>query len=175
MHAPPGAMPPLQLYTARLGAYRAADGLDITRMNKDPIGVAFAPSWDILQPALHARQRARDTREAGELAAREQPAAAAYLRARAAQEAEEIEAAAWKVYEPAYVEEMRASWREHQSVWLEVARRAEVTLLCACTDTARCHRTVAARLLVKAATSRGIVVELRGEREPPAPAQQRLF
>lgn len=166
---------PLQLYTARLGAYRGPDGIDITRMNADPVGVVFAPSWGLLQPALRARRQAENVLEAGEHAAREQPGAAAYLRARAEQDAAAIEAAAWTAYEPAYVEEMRASWREHQAVWLEVARRAEATLLCTCTDAARCHRTLVARLLVRAAASRGVVVELRGEREPPAPAQQRLF
>lgn len=38
------------IHTARI-SYSGPDRLDITRMGNDPFGVAFAPSWDLLNAA----------------------------------------------------------------------------------------------------------------------------
>jgi len=57
----------------------------------------------------------------------------------------------WEAYEPRYLEEMRtpaALWRI-RALAARVADGETITLLCssACTDPARCHRTVLARLI----------------------------
>lgn len=46
--------PPLRVFTAQL-SYRGEDRLDITRKSGGTSGSPFAPSWQILGPALTAR------------------------------------------------------------------------------------------------------------------------
>lgn len=70
----------------------------------------------------------------------------------------------------AYVAEMRASYRRHRDAWREIAARAlvsDVALVCFCGDPARCHRSVAAELLVAAAPRLldGATLEYIGEAE----------
>lgn len=44
--------------TARV-SYGGPDRLDVTRKSATPDGIAFAPSWGILRPALNARRDGR--------------------------------------------------------------------------------------------------------------------
>lgn len=54
---------------------------------------------------------------------------------------------AWPGYVEAYTREMRASFRVHRATWDEIVDRRRVVLVCACTDSTRCHRVLAARFL----------------------------
>lgn len=130
---------PMQVFTCRLGSRAAHDPdvLVITREEADAEGVpgAFAPSWEILRPALEARKAQRRTffgpdREA------------------ALAEARELELVAWRAYVPAYVEEMRASYRQHRGDWERLLARSRVVLACKCAAPDRCHRTVLATLIL---------------------------
>ena len=144
-------LPPLRVWTARV-SYRGADRLDITRKS-GTAGLFLAPSWGILRPALDARGRAFTIRNStgGNLSL-----------------ADRIEAEAWARYVPAYTAEMRVSYgisparmddleREavargvcsHFDAWRELLAARERTLVCYCTDAARCHRRLAAALIVK--------------------------
>jgi hypothetical protein len=102
------------VYTARIG-YQGADALDVSRKSGNELGLAFAPSWSILGPALAKR------RDVG------------------------LSDTDWTAYVEAYTAEMRASYRDHGDRWNLVLLCAEVTVLCYCTDALRCHRTVLAR------------------------------
>lgn len=111
--------------------YAGADRFDVTRKTGAKAGHPFAPSWAILRPALEARRAGRETE------------------------------ATWETYSAAYSEEMRRSYRAHRRAWDDLLARPEVTLVCYCTDPARCHRTLLAAILVKlGATYKGE----RGER-----------
>jgi len=128
----------LVVQTARIG-YAGADGFNVTRDSGDADGVLFAPSWSILRPALAARMRAiscgRDY----------------------AHDAQVILDAAWAAYVPAYLAEMRASYRTHRAVWDRVLARPRVVLVCYCVEAERCHRTVLAGILGK------LGADVRGE------------
>ena len=123
----------LTVYTARV-SYGGADRLDVTRKSAGPDGIAFAPSWAILGPALKAREVAEWLLKASlwerEAAAR-------------------IEREAWEAYVPAYLAEMRESWRANRHAWHALLARESVTLVCYCTDPERCHRTLLAGILAK--------------------------
>ncbi len=101
---------------------KAADRLDITRKSGTE-GLPFAPSWDILSPALAARKRADGLRFGSD----------AVL-------ADKIETDAWAKYVPAYLAEMRESYKRSRWVWDAVLARESVTLVCYCTNGRRCHR-----------------------------------
>lgn len=111
----------VRVYSARIGC-SSPDALDITRKSGRGEALAFAPSWAILRPALDARKRAEATGT---------PAIA-----------DRILAAAWTAYVPAYLNEMRASWRRNRPAWDALLARPSVTLLCYCTDAEHCHRRI---------------------------------
>lgn len=123
----------LTVHTARV-SYDGADRLDITRKSAGPDGIVFAPSWAILGPALKAREVA-DWLLKASLWEREA--------------AERIEREAWEAYVPAYIAEMRESYRTHRAAWDALLARESVTLVCYCTDPERCHRTLLAGILAK--------------------------
>ena len=123
----------LIVHTARV-SYDGADRLDVTRKSAGPDGIVFAPSWAILRPALKAREVA-DWLLKASLWEREA--------------AERIEREAWEAYVPAYIAEMRESWRANRHTWRALLARESVTLVCYCTDPARCHRTPLAGILAK--------------------------
>lgn len=126
----------LHIHTARV-SYAGPHRLDITRKSADDFGLAFAPSWKLLGPALKAR-------DAGEL-----------------------DEDAWRAYEAAYTDEMRASYREHRLSWDGLLAMERAVLVCYCTDAERCHRRVLAGILAKlGAIDEG---EIRAE-----PAQEAL-
>lgn len=91
----------------------------------------FAPSWLLLRPMLDARR---------------QSGSYVWL---------------WPRYVSDYTAEMRVSYREHRAAWDGLLARAEVTLVCYCTDPAHCHRTVLAGILGKLGAT------VMGERERP--------
>ena len=110
----------LQVRTARI-SYAGPDRLDITRKSADDFGLAFAPSWKLLGPALQAR----------------------------AAGAGELDEDAWRAYVNAYTDEMRASYRANPNPWGALLALERVVLVCYCTDHERCHRRVLAGILVK--------------------------
>lgn len=111
----------LRVYTARI-SYRGADRLDVTRMGEDPIGIVFAPSWNILGPMIRLR-RAQGV---------------------------EAERLAWPQYVRDYTAEMRSGYRDNRPDWDALLSRDEVTLCCFCSgDPAYCHRTLLAEILGK--------------------------
>lgn len=100
-------------------SYGGPDRLDVTRKSAGPDGLPFAPSWRILRPALDARRAGGDW------------------------------SAAWAEYVGHYLDDMRASYREHRAAWHALLGREEVTLVCYCKDPLFCHRRLLAELLVR--------------------------
>lgn len=119
---------PLRVSTARIGTKGLIDGFDITRKSAKGDGLAFAPSWEILRPALDARKQAEAMRCDG-----------AYIEANAVLDR------AWREYRPKYIEEMRVSIRRDRGPWDRLLARSHVSLLCYCTNPEQCHRTILAR------------------------------
>ncbi len=161
----------LRVATARV-SYAGPGRLDITRKGEDTIGLAFAPSWDILTPALAARKRAAKIIER----ARKVPE----LVKVALLEAAEISRRAWEDYVPRYAGELDASMTlERPDAWAWLARRRDLGLLtvgvCYCAGAEalppllRCHRYLWAARLVEL----GAVYE--GEIAGPPRAQGDLF
>lgn len=74
------------------------------------------------------------------------------------------EAFAW--YEPRYIEEQRAGWKQHRAAWDEVLQRNHFVAACFCSDPATCHRGIFRRLLVKAGEKVGRRVVDGGEVTP---------
>jgi hypothetical protein len=96
------------------------DAFNVTRQSGAAAGAPFAPSWAALRPALEARKRGPDAAEM-----------------------------AWSAYAPAYLEEMRASWRAHPEAWRSLLARPRVVLTCYCPRRKRCHRSLLAAILAK--------------------------
>ena len=142
----------LTVHTARV-SYDGADRLDVTRKSAGPDGIAFAPSWAILRPALDLMQTARSSHSAarhitqathGNLSA-ESASSLGVLRVAPSVIAD----AAWALYSAAYAAEMRESYRTQRAAWRALLARESVTLVCYCTDPARCHRTLLAGIFAK--------------------------
>lgn len=127
----------LRVWTARLG-HGGAGAMNITRGSGRGDGLAFAPSEAILRHALDARK-----------------AAEACLRKGAPRQAASIEDAAWAVYAPLYVAEMRAGYGKrdapgpHREAWERLLAREIVALECYCDiekwGPLHCHRVLLAR------------------------------
>lgn len=153
----------LHIHTARI-SYAGADRLDITRKSAAGLGRMFSPSWAILAPVIDARKAAkaiRDRFEKDRQASLFRDAEQEhYCEGNMLEQATSIERAAYSDYVPAYVEEMRQSYRRWRSKWEELLARDSVTLCCYCTDPERCHRRILAEILAKL----GAVDE--GERQP---------
>lgn len=109
-------------------SYAGADRLDVTRKSAGPEGLPFAPSWRILRPVIEARRNGSSW---------------VWL---------------WPRYVDDYTAEMRTSYRDQRPAWDALLGRAEVTLLCYCTDAEHCHRTLLAGMLGR------LGAEMRGER-----------
>jgi hypothetical protein len=140
----------LTVHTARV-SYGGADRLDVTRKSAGPDGIAFAPSWAILRPALDALRCAEVMRAAADVApfsgadpVRYAEGAEAMRRA-----ADAVRDSTWALYVEAYRSEMRESYRTQRAAWDALLARESVTLVCYCTDAARCHRTLLAGILAK--------------------------
>lgn len=122
----------LVVRTARLGECNRADALDVTRGTGRGDALAFAPSLAILRPAQTARRRCRQAALGGRIVS-----------------ARRIEDAAWEVYRPAFIAEMRACYVARRGVWDALLARESVTLCCYCRHGAHCHRYLLAEMLVK--------------------------
>ena len=75
-------------------------------------GSSFAPSWKLLSPFLAKRKGSGLTAED------------------------------WQEYREAYIAEMRISWQENPSAWVNLLSRREVVLTCYCRNPEQCHRTI---------------------------------
>lgn len=128
--APPAPLSTRVLVQSARISYGGPGRLDVSRQGNDPTGKVFAPSWEILRPALDERKRAQEAAKAGDAA-----------------EARRIEDAMWSAYVPAYVKEMRASYKRHFGTWERVLSAQEVTLCCMCVSSWHCHRFVLSGLL----------------------------
>jgi uncharacterized protein YeaO (DUF488 family) len=128
----------LEVWTARISS-KDPDRFDITRKSGGPVGTIFAPSWAILSPALAARREAEGLRKVGA-----DPTRAMCDAADADQAAHHIEEEAWTAYVPAFMAEMRVSYRANRAAWGDLLSRRRVVLVCYCTDPGHCHRTVLA-------------------------------
>lgn len=130
----------LRAYTARISS-RDPDRFDVTRKSGGPQGEPFAPSWAILRPALDARRRAERLMDDAHALTHSLDGNPYAL----ANEADRIEAEAWAAYEPAFLDQMRRSYRAHRPAWDALLARPRVVLVCYCVDHTRCHRTILAR------------------------------
>lgn len=131
----------LHVRTARIGAKGLVDALDITRKSATGDGLAFAPSWSILRPALDARKAAEKLRAV---------AAGSEVAGWAQDEATMAEDEAWTTYTFAFLAEMRESYRARRDAWDRLLGRDSIVLLCYCVAPERCHRTLLAeRILPK--------------------------
>ena len=139
----------LQVQSARI-TYQGEDRLDITRKSGKE-GLFLAPSWTILAPVLAARKQADAIMEAMRREAQSRGGYAdvhdmptfdpfAYQR-----DAENIMDLAWRVYRPAYRDEMRASYRHCRTQWEALLSRERVVLVCYCLDAEHCHRAILRR------------------------------
>jgi hypothetical protein len=129
---------PVQVLTSRL-SYVGPDRLDITRKTGDRYGLPFAPSWAILNPALRARREAEYLDVRAEVHAKNKLGVTLEF-VRWILESLRIEDAAWERYRPAFVAEMRSSYRDDRAAWDALLARDRVVLCCFCKYAHRCHR-----------------------------------
>lgn len=137
---------PLLVRTARI-TYDGPDRLDITWKSSTGMGRAFAPSWGILEPALRARRQAERQAAKGER-----------------KQAEQLIEESWQRYVVSYRAQMHESYRCRREDWERLLRQHTVVLVCYCTDTVHCHRTLLAGYLGKlGATVAGeLITERKG-------------
>jgi uncharacterized protein YeaO (DUF488 family) len=127
------------LYTAPY-SYRGSDRLDITRAGNDK-------KWTI-----------------GAVLA---PSAAILWPALRAMKTDP--SSAFARYSEQYLAELSERWKSQRPMWSELIKLEQVTMVCFCSDPARCHRTQAAGFLVGVSEGR---INYAGER---LPAQTSLF
>jgi uncharacterized protein DUF488 len=114
----------LSVYTSRIDSVDQ-DAINITRKSGSDLGLAFAPSWKILRPALHGLILARQLADRGlEI------------------EAREFADKTFETYRNLYVDEMRESYVKKRDAWDELLSKERVVLVCYCVDVSRCHRTI---------------------------------
>ena len=161
------------VHTARIGRrdLNPDNVIDVSRKSARPDGLAFAPSWNILRPALAARVEAKTARDE---AAAFRRRGVETLAAKYEAHADKLERDVWAAYVKAFAAEMRASYDRERLVWERLLARDHVTLLCYCSEKdgapERCHRTLLARdILPKYGAT------FMGEMPVPKPAQGRLF
>lgn len=121
----------LRVYTARIGTRGLTDAMDVTRKSARGDGLAFAPSWEILRPALDDLKNGADL--VGYAQDPHNDLLGRYMQHRA-----------WARYYTAFLREMRESYRRDRRPWDRLLARDSVTLLCYCADPAFCHRTILA-------------------------------
>lgn len=117
----------LEVYTARISS-KDPDRFDVTRKSGGAAGVVFAPSWAILSPALAARKEEKRLLDVGDQF-----------------EASTVANDAWADYVPAFLDEMRTSYRANRAAWDALVARRRVVFVCYCVVHERCHRTLLAR------------------------------
>jgi hypothetical protein len=142
-----GSVMALQVYTARIGRWMKGepDAIDVTRKSARAEWLFLAPSWAILGPALDARKRADAVlveQRSGHEDVQGHPTFDPFPYQL---KEEDILNAAWLEYVPAFMDEMRASWKEHRPMWDVLLSRQRVVLCCYCSDAEHCHRTILRR------------------------------
>lgn len=126
----------LNVYAARISV-RDPDRLDITRRSAMGDGLAFAPSWAILNPALSMRDVSNNLAAVTEWQCPDDDTRD-MLHATAGR----IAVAMWALYSPAYVAEMRQSYRRDRGPWDRLIAWERVCLACYRTDAEHCHRRI---------------------------------
>lgn len=123
--------PTNHVFTARV-TYGGPDRFDVTRKSGGPKGEPFAPSWGLLRPYLELLQRI------GKADPTTDPATWIRLH----KERDRL----WADYVPAFVREMRTSYRRNRPAWDALLALPRVALVCYCEyGGAYCHRTLLAR------------------------------
>ncbi len=122
------------IYTARV-TYSGPGKVDVSRKSAESWATAFAPSWNILRPALASR--------------RESESLLRICTSATDREAYQIESDAWERYVPAFMAEMRTSYRNRRADWDRLLSMQEATLCCYCNRVAdeHCHRFLLAKIL----------------------------
>jgi hypothetical protein len=134
---------PLVVETARI-SFGGADRLNVTRGSGGAPGSPFAPSHALFSRYLEQMKLAHDVETDARLhektvsAARPDMTGAVLAKAKA--EADAIRALAFDFYTPAFIAEMRLSYKKHWRAWRELLLRKHVVLTCYCSDPERCHR-----------------------------------
>ena len=108
----------LHAYSARINS-ADPDRLDVTRKS-GTAGLPFAPSWDILAPALRARRTDGASTELY-----------------------------WPRFAERYRAEMRVSYRAQRPAWDALLAQGRVVLVCYCVDAEHCHRALLRGILAK--------------------------
>ncbi len=141
---------PLTVATAHM-SYRYRDCLDVTRGGADKARAAgkpapgefLAPSATLVFPAVEAMKAATaDIKEGARVAAEGRLFGAAEVergRDLMAEGQARLDAA-WADYEPAYLLEMRASYKARRATWDALLEWETLTACCTCTDPRHCHR-----------------------------------
>lgn len=131
----------LAVRTARV-TYSGEDRFDVTRGTSKGDGLVFAPSIAILTPGLALlKLGVRLLDERGRLPGTSRGEDAS-------RDGTLIVDHAWALYAAAYRLEMRESYRAHRDAWERLLARESAVLVCFCTDSSRCHRTLLAGMLV---------------------------
>lgn len=125
----------LRVFTARIGTPGLTDALDVTRKSAKGDGLAFAPSWAILRPALDGMRRAQGVIICAGAAHEEHSGRVDLARV-------------WWSYVAAYSAEMRESYRRDRGPWDRLLARERVVLLCYCADPDYCHRTLLGAMIL---------------------------
>lgn len=114
----------LLFYTAQI-TYEGEERISVARKrlpSDSSEGLEFAPSWELLAPAIKLRQQGLETEST------------------------------WQAYTASYTEEMRDSYRKHGEAWQRLLERPRAVLCCYCDlakHPGRCHRLLLAEMLRK--------------------------
>lgn len=96
----------------------------------------------------------------------------ALARAVALKDHQNLRREAFRLFEAAYLAEMRVSNQRHKAAWKELLRRPRVVIVCGCPWPDLCHRATLATILTRlGAVDCGEI--LRAEPEPPPPPPPR--
>lgn len=114
----------LTVHTSRIW-YSREDRVDITRMSAGPLGLSFAPSWEILNQFKSKRRAAIQRHDFSAVKL------------------------AWQEYIKLYRGEMENSKQVHFQNWERLLSRKEAVLVCYCPTAEWCHRGLLADILVE--------------------------
>lgn len=153
-------MTPLIIHTSQISRYRGIDAFDITRKSGGDAGDPFAPSQKLLDQALTARDQVKRWRDS----AQDLFTGTTEDRRNALERADELESRTWRMYVPAFVEEMRSSLRAKEKAWRNLLLTHDrIVLICYCDNHLQCHRGLIIELLFRAARKFGREIVWGGE------------
>lgn len=140
----------LQVFTAHI-ASRDPDRFDVTRKSGGVAGLPFAPSWHLAFKMVDALVRSIRLMDAAKsVAAKPLDMPDRGDEWALTMEAMRIKQEAWAAYEPAFLAEMRQSFRENRADWDALLARRRVVLVCYCPTRERCHRGLLAERILPA-------------------------